>query len=58
MPGDRGVAVPVHGGVLALGVHDADDHGVGVDVGRGAGVVTPIIRTNAGDLGTERNLSS
>ena len=45
-PCDPGVAVPVHSGVLALGVHDADDHGVRVDVGRGAGVVTSVIRTN------------
>ena len=45
-----GGAVPVDGCVLALGVHDADDDGVGVDVGRGAGVVTPVIRAHTGDL--------
>ena len=49
-PSGPGVAVPVHSGVLALGVHDADDHGVGVDVGRGARVVTSVVRTNTRDL--------
>ena len=44
--GDPGVAVPVDRGVLALGVHDADDHGVRVDVGRGTGVVTSVVGTN------------